>query len=179
MADASYTPKIYKAQGGAELVVTSSGTLTLEGRMDLSSGSSMTVASGAAIGIASGASIGIASGGYLSMPVQTVSSSGTTITNYGVSVVTGTTVGPTYLISNPLTGGVKMICISASSSAATSTAIIAAASTGVSFGSTGANNITLYGAGARAVTLVGISTAAYRIVGVYSTTMGIQGNVST
>lgn len=163
MADATYQPKIYKQQGGSNLTVTSSGTVTLEGALTVSSGGSITYSSGSS----------------LVVPVQTVSSSATTITNFGVSNITGTTAGPTYLIANPGTGVPKWLNLAATSSGATHRAIIAAASTGVSFSTTGANQLTLATSGTRNVMLVGMSTAAYRVFGVLTSTMGGLGNVST
>jgi hypothetical protein len=152
----TYQPKIYRAQGGASLVVSSGGAITVAG------------------------SVAVSSGGYISSEiVQTAATSATVINAYGLTIVTGTTVGPTFLISNPITGVPKYINLAASSSGATHRAIIAPASTGVSFDTTGENNITLATSAIRGVTLVGASTTAWKCVGTYVNTMLGLGNVAT
>ena len=152
----TYQPKIYRAQGGASLVVSSGGAITVAG------------------------SVAVSSGGYISSEiVQTAATSATVINAYGLTIVTGTTVGPTFLISNPITGVPKYINLAASSSGVTHRAIIAPASTGVSFDTTGQNNITLATSAIRGVTLVGASTTAWKCVGTYVNTMLGLGNVAT
>lgn len=121
----------------------------------------------------------IVSGGYIENYVETISTSATALTAAGLSLVAGTTVGPTYLIANPLTGVMKYISLNASSSGATHRAIIAPASTGVSFDTTGANQITLSTSAIRGVTLMGASTSSWRTVGVYVNTALGLGNVTT
>lgn len=121
----------------------------------------------------------VTTSGYIQFPVQTVSSSATTITASGASLVTGTTVGPTYLISNPITGVLKHIALAGASSGATHRAIIAPASTGVAFDTTGQNNITLATSALRGVTLIGLSTAAWAVVGTHVVATAGLGNVAT
>lgn len=169
----SYQPPVYRKQGGAELVVASSGIITVE------SGGSMDVESGGSIDIESGGSITLASGANLRHAVSTVATSATTITADGFSLVTGTTVGPTFLIANPKVGVVKYIHLTSTSSGATHRAIIAPASTGVSFDTTGANQITLATSALRGVTLIGQTTAIYRVVGTHVVGAAGLGNVGT
>lgn len=145
----TYQPKIYRKQGGSELVVSSGGKITVE------------------------------TGGYVAGYVETVSTSATALTAAGLSIVTGTTVGPTYLIANPITGVPKFISLAAASSGVTHRAIIAPASTGVSFDTTGANAITLATSAIRACVLYGASTSAYKLVGCYVNTMLGLGVVTT
>lgn len=125
-----------------------------------------------------GNSLVVATGGYIQEYVETISSSASTLTAAGFSEVTGTTVGPTYLIANPIIGVTKYIHLAGASSGVTHRALIACASTGVSFDTTGGNQITLATSAVRGVTLVGYTTSAYRIVGVFSAGEGV-GNVST
>lgn len=151
MADATYQPKVYRDSGGDRFNVVSGGQLNIE------SGSSFTCATPLEFSAA-----------YYKLPVQTAATSATTIVAYGHTLVTGTTVGPTYLISNPLTGVPKYISLAATSSGVTHRCIIAPASTAVSIDTTGQNQITLATSAARGVTLIGLSTARWACVGVYS-----------
>lgn len=145
----TYQPKVYRKQGGDELVIASGGKITVE------------------------------TGGYVAGYTETISTSATALTAAGLSVVTGTTVGPTYLIANPITGVLKFISLAAASSGATHRAIVAPASTGVSFDTTGENRITLATSAIRGVTLYGASTTAWKTVGTYVNTMLGLGNVTT
>jgi hypothetical protein len=67
MADATYQPKVYKKQGGDELVVANGGALTVEsgGTVDLESGGGIDIESGSTIGIESGGKIIAESGGEI------------------------------------------------------------------------------------------------------------------
>ena len=142
-----YQPKVYRAQGGAELVIASGGKITVE------------------------------TGGYVAGYVETISTSATALTAAGLSIVTGTTAGPTYLIANPITGVQKFISLVATSSGVTHRAVIAPASTGVSFDTTGANQVTLSTSAIRGISLYGASTTAWKTVGTFVNTMlglGVQ-----
>lgn len=138
MADASYNVGVYRTQGGDELVVASSGTITLEGTLT----STGTVALG---------------------PVAAATTTAT-LPAGGVSLVTrGTTAtGPNvYTIAAPVPGQPKWIsCTTANSS---DVARIKGASTGITFGVTGAFpflNITE----TATIALVGYTTAIYHFV---------------
>lgn len=137
----TYQPKIYRKQGGNELVISSGGKITVE------------------------------TGGYVAGYTETISTSADLLTAAGLSVVTGTTAGPTFLIADPITGVAKYIALAATSSGITHRAIIAAASTAVTFDTTGANLLTLTTSGIRGITLYGASTTAWRTVGCYVNTM--------
>lgn len=154
MADATYQPKIYKTQGGAELVVTSSGTLTLEGTL----------------AAASGAIVSYAAGSYFKYPIQTLTSTqtATNATNFGLTVLTATTTGPTYTLAAPVVGLTKFLNITHSSSGVTHRAVLRSNTTGVSFDTTGGNQITFATSATRGVTLVAQTTAIWKIVGVYT-----------
>lgn len=183
----TYQPSVYREQGGNTLVIASSGKISMESgsTMTIASGAgatlaaTLTVASGGAISVASGGSISFATGGYVAGYTETVATSATALTAAGLSIVTGTTVGPTFLIANPITGVAKYISLAAASSGVTHRAIIAPASTGVSFDTTGANQITLSTSAIRACVLYGASTTAYKLVGCYVNTELGLGNVTT
>jgi hypothetical protein len=146
MADATYQPAVYRKQGGDELVVASSGILTVEsgGEIEMETGSSMTfasgsglalasgssfklgtameIASGGSIALASGAALTIASGAYQTVPVQTLAKAAvaTPVTAFGISALEATTTGPTYTMEAPTAAGqVKFITMYASSTGAT------------------------------------------------------------
>lgn len=158
----SYQPAIYRAQGGAELVLDSSGF----GR----GAGTLTVKSGGTVNLESGAALNLASGSALASPVQALGSSqtATTVTNFGLTVLTGTTTGPTFTMAAPVVGYRKSLSLSHSSSGATHRAVVRSNSTGVSFDTTGGNQVTLATSALRGITLEAQSTTKWRIVGVYS-----------
>ena len=151
-----YNAAIYKKQGGKELVVTSSGDITVE--------------SGGAITLQSGASLVLESGGYFKYPVQTLTSTqtATNAINFGLTVLTGTTTGPTYTLAAPVVGLPKQFSMTSSSSGATHRAVLNSNSTAVSFDTTGGNQLTFATSALRGISLVAQTTAKWRIVGVYS-----------
>lgn len=174
----SYQPAVYRRQGGNEIVVDSSGfgraagTVTVKsaGHIDLESGGEINVASGGHVDIASGGYVDYASGGYAKVPIQTLTSTqtGTQAINFGLTVLTGTTTGPTYTLAAPVVGVQKSFSMTSSSSGATHRAVILANTTGVSFDTTGGNQITLATSALRGISLVAQTTAKWRVVGVYS-----------
>lgn len=151
----SYQPSVYKKQGNAELVVGSGGTITVE--------------SGGTIAAASGATVTFAAGSYITLPVQALAKTetATNVTNYGLSVLEGTSTSPTYTLAAPVTGIMKTISLSASSSAAAAGCKVNSNTTGVSFDTTGGNQLTFTTTALHGVTLVAQSTAKWRIVGAY------------
>lgn len=156
MSDATYNPggtPIYHKQGGNELVVGSSGVITLE--------------SGGSIAVGSGASIAVASGGSLTVPVT----SGTTtaaLSNTGISTVTKGTTGTgvnNYTISDPVAGSQKWIsCTTAN----VSEFVTITASTAVTFLSgTSLNKLKFVAAGG--VQLAGIDASTWSTIGLSTT----------
>lgn len=134
----SYQPSVYRKQGGAELVIASSGVLTVE------------------------------TGGYLKVPVQSLGTSqtATAVTNYGISKLTGSTTGPVFTMAAPSAAGlVKYLVLNPTSTGATHRCVVYAGSTGCSVNSTGANQITLTTSAKTATTLVSLTTASWREVG--------------
>lgn len=145
---AGYHRGVYRAQGGDELVVASSGAITVQ----------------------SGGIVNYQAGGYFKYPVQSLGSSqtATTVTNFGLTVLTGTTTGPTFTMAAPVVGLDKQISLSHSSSGATHRAVLRSNSTGVSFDTTGGNQLTFATSALRGASLIAETTAKWRIVGVYS-----------
>lgn len=168
MADATYQPKIYRSEGGDKLTAASGGSVVLESGSSVSVATDLEIASGGRLVIQSGGSIAFSTGSQATHPVQTAATTATVISAIGLTVVEGTTAGPTFLIANPITGQFKGLSLTHSSSGATHRALISPASTAVSFDTTGGNQITLATSAARGVLLWGASTSSYRIVGVYS-----------
>lgn len=169
---------IYRQQDGNRLVVDSSGEIDIlsGGAIDVESGGDINVASGGEINLSgnldilSGGYLNIASGGYWQLPVQTLTSTqtATSITNFGLTVLTGTTTGPTYTMAAPVVGVTKHFSMTSTSSGATHRAVIRSNTTGVSFDTTGGNQLTLATSALRGCTLVAATTAAWKIVGIYS-----------
>ena len=136
----SYQPKVYRKQGGDQLVVASGGSIVYE------------------------------AGGYPTVPIQSLAAAdvATTVTNYGLTVLTGTTTGPTYTMAAPIVGLFKGVSLTHSSSGVTHRCVLRSNSTGVSFDTTGGNQITFATSALRGVSLVAETTAKWRIVGTYS-----------
>jgi len=155
--DATYSPRVYREQGGENLIVASSGDLYVQsggdliiesgGTLQLDSGSSCTVATD--IEIASGASVSVASGGAVKMPVTTRATSqvGTAIPNYCVCGIEASSTAPVYALAAPVAG--CMVILSVSAIGATTTvggsAVISTCSTGVALSATGGQRLTLNG----------------------------------
>jgi len=81
----TYQPKVYKKQGGAEMVVASGGTLTLE------SGSTLTIASGASISDSSISGNVAVAAATLAIPVTHAHVSKTTGGAEALTLANGTT----------------------------------------------------------------------------------------
>lgn len=144
----TYNSKVYRKQGGNEQVIASGGYQTVE----------------------SGGYVDYQAGGYYKLPVQSLGSSqtATTVTNFGLTVLTGTTTGPTFTMAAPIVGLPKFVSLSHSSSGATHRCVLRSNTTGVSFDTTGGNQITFATSAIRGVTLVAETTAKWRVAGVYT-----------
>lgn len=145
--DRSYQPGIYRTQGGNELVVGSSGLITVE----------------------TGGAIVVADGGQIANPVTTQATTSGTITNHGITTF-GTTKQDAYVLADPSRAGLRKSLICTVHGATTITATVTTASTVCTIvGSTVAlggilRTLTFLSAGG-AVELVSLSTAAWAIVG--------------
>jgi hypothetical protein len=133
----SYQPPVYRKQGGAELVVASSGILTVE------------------------------SGGYMKVPVQTLAKTetATNVTNYGITQIAASSTAPTYTLAAPVAGVVKDVVLEKGSSGAGYTAVLQSNSTGVAFDSTGSNQITMGTTTVAQIHLVALSATEWRVTG--------------
>lgn len=148
MADATYQPKVYRTQGGNQIVVASTGNIKVE--------------SGGGIDLESGGQLRVADGAYLSVPVVTETTAAA-LSNYGVSVVTkGTTAtgANTYTIDAPVAGAMKWLSVTAANS---SEHVIIQANTNVTFDPAGSKDkLKIVAPGG--VTLFGVTTSAYQLV---------------
>ena len=151
----SYQPKIYRKQGGEEMVVASGATLNLE------------------------------SGALLRVPFQslTAATKATEVAQSGVTMLQGTTTGPGYTLAAPTAAGVwKEIILNATSSGATHRCTVFSGSTGLPFshptGGSG-NTITLNTSAQAAVRLVSLGTTAWQVLHAYAVKDPALSNKST
>lgn len=95
MGSETYNALVYAKQGSTEFVVASSGLITVE--------------SGGAVNIQSGASIVVSDGGKITNPVVS-DTSGTALSNYGMSaLVNGSSAPTTFTMDAPAAGVTKII----------------------------------------------------------------------
>jgi hypothetical protein len=147
-----YQTGIYRKQGGDEMIVASSGAITVE----------------------SGGTINVDSGGIFFCDPQTLTSAtvSTVITPSGATFLTGTTTGPTYLLPTPVAGYAKDLSLIATSSGATHRAVIYCNSTGRTIGNIAgdvANQMTLATSACSGARLVASSSLAWRVIATYGT----------
>lgn len=138
MADSLYRG-IYRKQGGDELVVASSGTITLEGTLS----STGTIALGP---VAAGTTTANLPAGGVSLVVAGTSGTGTNV----------------YTIANPVIGQPKWITATAVTNATSDHITIVGPTTTVTFGPTALPKLRFVAAGTAA--LVGRTTAIYDFV---------------
>ena len=161
--------------GSVNLASGSSMTFASGSGLVLSSGSSVSVAtaleiaSGGSVQVASGGYLSIASGAYQSVPYQTLGTSqtATAVVAYGVSLLTGTTTGPTYTLTAPAGAGqLKEIHLNPTSSGVTHRAVIYAGTTGATFNhqSGSGNQVTLATSTHDYVRLISTSATAWRVL---------------
>lgn len=151
----TYQPKVYRQQGGSTLTIASGGSLSLE------SGSSFNVASGSGITVAAGA--------YMAQPYQTLGSSqvATSINIDGVTLLTGTTTGPTYLLGAPSAAGIsKWLVLNPSSSGATHRCVVSSSawSGKITHHSATGDKLTLNTSAQAAALMVSSGTTEWRVV---------------
>jgi len=106
-------PLIYTAQGATELVVQSSGLLSMDGSMDISG--DVDVESGGSIDVESGATVDFEAGGYWTLP-SSEEVVGTTAKNFGISSFDGSTAATgqpqstaPFYIEAPVAGCLKVL----------------------------------------------------------------------
>lgn len=149
--DATYQVPLQRQQGGTNLSIGSTGTLTIE--------------SGGAVNIASGGLLSIATGGQFAIPVTTQTTTSGTITNNGLTTF-GTTIADAYTLADPDRAGLVKYLICTIGGATTVTKVITTASTNVTIiGTSGPpttvlRTLTFFEAGERAI-LVSASTTAW------------------
>lgn len=150
----TYQPAVYRKQGGDELVVASSGKITVD------------------------------SGGVIVNTPQSlgVADVATAITPSGNTILVGTTTGPAYTLDVGVAGYEKRIVMTASSSGVTHRAVIYAGSTGKTFGGVAGdkgNTLTLATSTCHSVSLVAGSSTAWYVVGIYPAVAPALTNKST
>ena len=177
MSDASYNANVYIKQGTTELVVDSSGLLTVEG--NLSSTGTVTIASGGTIAIdgtlTSTGTLTVSAAGTLSVAgTLSLTTAGvfkhsvvseTTAANLsesGVSVLSSTGTKELYTIDTPAAGVTKYLyCDSAS---ATGFVNVYTGATSITFGETTDNHYLKFNAAEEAVVIVGLSATKWGIL---------------
>lgn len=191
---------VYMKQGSTELVIESSGILSMDGAMGVGSGGTIAVESGAEVNINSGAGLDVESGGDITVesggkivfPITgaTSSASGsttlTTLPADGLSFITSS--GDTRLIylTAPYKGAQKFIKLTAGS---TGTVIYLDAKTAGAYfmDATGTNTTkgllvwegTTNGAAASIIHLVGYSTTKWMVVDMKSSTSFVFADTSS
>ena len=137
---------VYHKQGGKELVVGSTGTITVE----------------------AGGTIAISSdGGQIAWPVTVKSTSIGVITNYGVTAI-GSTSANAYTITAPDKAGLMKVIVSTVHGATTITCTITTASTNsyirASTSAAGDTHVLNFTSAGEAVTMVSLSTSEWRVL---------------
>lgn len=143
----TYQPKIYRRQGGAEMVVASGGDITVE----------------------SGGSLKIDAGAYVATPYQSLGSSqtATAINEAGATLLTGTTTGPTYVLGPPSAAGVaKWVVLNPTSSGATHRCVVSSSawSGKITHHSATGDKLTLNTSAQAAAFLVSSGTSEWRVL---------------
>lgn len=143
----TYQPKVYRQQGGDTLNIASGGTMA----------------------VASGGAVTVAAGAYATMPYQALGSSqtATAINAYGVTVLTGTTTGPTYKLSAPSAAGIcKWLVLNPTSSGATHRCVVSTSASGaiIVHHSNDGDLLTLNTSAQGGAMLIATGTTAWRVV---------------
>ncbi len=168
MSDASYNANVYTKQGSTELVVDSSGLITVEGTLSISTGGTQTINGTQTISTGATQTVNgtLAMGSSATFQhAAIVETTGVNINNSGYSFV-GSTTGTTvqlYTLDAPATGGVKYIYCSNAS--ATGFVNVETGSTAITFGETTDAHFLRFNAAEEAVTLVAASTLKWTLVG--------------
>lgn len=134
MPDVSYPlggQGVYRSHGGRNIVVGSSGTITIE------TGGTLTATTGATISFSSGTPLAVSgstgivvidTGGQIAVPVTVVTSSAGTITNFGV-LAFGSTSANAYTLTAPDRPGLRKTIVCTVSGASTVTSTLTTATT--------------------------------------------------
>lgn len=163
MADGTYQVKVYEKQGGAELVVASSGYITVE------SGGQIDVESGGQIDVESGGHIDIEDGGYIALPSATETTAAA-LDTFGLSVLATTKEKRLYVLGAPAAGREKFI--TATVSGATAYASVSSTAAGAAFSVTATTSNQLRFVGIGTVHLIGKSTSRWAVVSKSTTVSG-------
>ena len=157
MADTNYPlggQGVYEKQGGKELVVGSTGTITVE----------------------SGGAIALEDGGHFAMPVTVKSTSTGTITNYGVTTF-GSTSADAYTLAAPTRAGLLKILACTVHGATTTASVITTASTNSYIrgsSSPGDTHTITFLDGGTFAQLVSVSTSEWRVMAMSAADVAIS-----
>jgi hypothetical protein len=165
----TYQPKVYRKQGGADLVIASGG------KLDLESGSTMTVAGDVTLS----GTLNIT--GYTRIPYQTLTTTqtATPITNYGVSVVAISTAAvAAYTLAAPVAAGMLKEIIASPTSAGTCSIYTGSTGLPIIHDTATGNTVTL-GATRQSVTLLSLGTSAWRLLRHYLVPAPAMSNKAT
>ena len=173
MPDTSYPlggQGVYRKQGGKELVVGSSGTLTVEtgGTLSVTTGATVSFSSGTPLAVAGSTGIiVIDDSGKIAVPVTIKTTSTGTISNFGYTAI-GSTSANAYTITAPDKAGLMKYIAVTVHGATTITCTITTASTNSyirsSTAAAGDTHVLNFTSAGEAVTMVSHSTAEWRVL---------------
>lgn len=160
---------VYEKQGGKELVVGSTGAITVESGGNVDVTGTLTAKSSGVLNVDSGGAITIDDGGHLAMPITTQSTTSGTITNFGLTTI-GTTIASAYTLAAPTRPGLEKIIICTVHGATTVSQVVTTNSTAVTIvsssnGSSIIRRTMTFTNGGQCVTLVSESTSAWLVTG--------------
>lgn len=175
--DATYQVPLQRQQGGTNLSIGSTGTITVEsgGDINVSAGGAITinassgliVATSGTLQVASGGALQVATGGHLTVPVTVQSTTSGTITNFGVTTI-GTTIAGAYTLADPDRAGLAKTIACTVHGATTVSQVITTASTNVTIIGTSSPAATIlrtltFTNGGQSISLISSSTTAWLI----------------
>lgn len=150
----SYQPATYRAVGGNEIVIESTGLITVK--------------NGGEVNVDSGGRITLDDGAHFALPVTTQSTTSGTITNFGLTLI-GTTIADGYTLADPTRAGLLKAIFCTVHGATTVVSTVTTASTNVTIGATsdgttGIRRTMNFTNAGQAVVLVSSSTTAWVVV---------------
>ena len=161
--DATYSPRVYREQGGENLIVASSGDLYVQSGGDLiiESGGTLQLDSGSSCTVAT--NLEMASGNYVARTVttRTTATKATAIPLGSICAITATTGAPQYSLATPVAGAEIIVNLVAQTSNVGAT--VYTGSSGISVDGSSNNTLTLVGRGQTAH-FFGASATAWHLL---------------
>lgn len=172
-----FQPLVYRQLGGNELVVASSGLITVQAggqltmnssNLNVNSGGNLIVGSSGVLTVASSGVMSIATGGQVALPVTTQATTSGTITNFGLTLI-GTTIADGYTLADPDRAGLLKAIFCTIHGATTVVSTVTTASTNVTIGATSDGTATIrrvlnFTNAGQAIVLISSSTTAWVVV---------------